>query len=229
MRRFLRSLTTLYSFALSLVAAVLEGTNASETGLLAGRFPSIRKALALSIILGLLLFVLALRVNAVARANASMGWPSAEAVMTSTELTTRRSDEGFRYYCPQVSYRYSVDGDVYTGERIRFTRKCFISVFGLGAQQARNLVDTYQQGVSTAVYYSPIEPEISVLQAGKISTFDLLEIAFYTFLALGFLMLVLSEAYLLYREEVDKRHLKQIRNDLEGLSEDLINPPNCFA
>lgn len=93
-------------------------------------------------------------------AHASESWPSAEATVLRSEVEVfgGGADTHKRNYA-EVNYEFSVDGKVYTGDRIKFGYSKTGSRF-----TAEGLVKRYRKGKKVPVYYMPNDPRQSVLE-----------------------------------------------------------------
>lgn len=99
--------------------------------------------------------------NILQNAKASASWPTAEGVVTSSEVSHSTDSDGGDSYSPEVTYRYQV-GDVrYENNTIKFGENAYSS-----RRQAENIADTYPVGRDVTVYYDPGQPDRSVLEPG---------------------------------------------------------------
>ncbi|MBN1911972.1 MAG: DUF3592 domain-containing protein [Pirellulales bacterium] len=95
------------------------------------------------------------------RAWQSTSWPTAEAVIQESQVTESRDNEGHRTYHPKIVYRFTVDGQLFTGDTVAFGQA------GTSDRSyATGIVKRYTQGKKVSVSYSPDEPELCVLEPG---------------------------------------------------------------
>jgi hypothetical protein len=90
-------------------------------------------------------------------AKASASWPSVVGTVTKAQVVERI---GPRYF-PDVTYSYQVDGRGFTGTRLRASHGDFDI-----REAAAQAIDNLAVGQEVPVYYDPINPSQSVLQAG---------------------------------------------------------------
>jgi hypothetical protein len=98
--------------------------------------------------------------------KASEDWPSTEGVIITSEVKTDfgKSDDVDPKHNAAITYRYTVDGTEYTGERISFAGQTFLK-----KGRADSLVMRYNVGKRVKVYYNPKTPHVSVLEPGTTS------------------------------------------------------------
>lgn len=93
----------------------------------------------------------------------SQSWPSVTGTVINTKIDEIRqtSNEGdvFVSYTLQITYQYSVNGIIYTSDRIGFNRQPSYS-FEEGAQKAYN---AYAPNGRVIVYYDPDRPDHAIL------------------------------------------------------------------
>ncbi|MBK7973462.1 MAG: DUF3592 domain-containing protein [Deltaproteobacteria bacterium] len=100
--------------------------------------------------------LLALGGTATALGLASRGWPTTEATIESSQVVSRP-----RHVDPEVRFRYGVEGQGYTSERIRFW---FLP--RLASWEAEHWVGRFPAGARERVAYSPARPGLAVLAPG---------------------------------------------------------------
>jgi hypothetical protein len=88
-------------------------------------------------------------------------YPSTDGTILSSEVTRHRGSKGGTTYGVEVSYKYSVNGIEYTGNRYRYYK--FSSS---DSAWAYNVVNRLLRGAQTRVYYDPRNPENAVLATG---------------------------------------------------------------
>jgi hypothetical protein len=120
----------------------------------------LRLALPLVALLGgIVLTALAFRVGGDMRA--SRDWPSTSGTIEAARVAMQSEGNERKLFGAQVSYRYTVGGRSYTGERISFES---------GASPNRGLaeaiVQRYAPGSAVRVFYDPVRPERAVLEPG---------------------------------------------------------------
>jgi len=95
--------------------------------------------------------------------KSSQNWPSAEGVILTSEVKTDlgKSDDVDPKYTAAITYRYTVEGYEYTGNRVSFAGQTFLK-----KGRADSLVMRYNKGKRVKVYYNPETPHVSVLEAG---------------------------------------------------------------
>jgi len=97
-------------------------------------------------------------------ARASLAWPTVTGRVLSArvERTVSRSTSGTRdyRYRASVSYRYSVEGESYSGDRVSFLTDYYDSAEAAGATIAR-----FASGNEVMVRYKPGEPGEAVLES----------------------------------------------------------------
>jgi Protein of unknown function (DUF3592) len=97
------------------------------------------------------------------REAAAAGWNSVEGEIVSAEVRRTHdndSDGGPSYiYEPLVAYRYTVNGEAFSGSRVNFSaaRHQF-------PKKAEEVVARYPVGAKVAVYFDPANPRDSVLE-----------------------------------------------------------------
>jgi hypothetical protein len=111
--------------------------------------------------LGVVLF--AVYIRNLARVRASGSWPAVQGTVTESwieeDATTEEDGTISRRYAPKVSYRYTVMGMEYQGDRI---------AFGPGTSGSRSSAEKvlarYPKGGAALVYYNPEKPTDAVLE-----------------------------------------------------------------
>lgn len=127
--------------------------------------------------------------------NAAASWPETQGTVVSTTIQTStaraatgtgsaavRRREALRQYYPSITYRWTVDGQTYTGSQYQVgtTAPKFDE-----PEQAQAEADKHPAGSAIPVFYDPANPSTAVL-AREVSS------GVYAPLALGFVMLVLG-------------------------------------
>jgi hypothetical protein len=112
--------------------------------------------------LGLVLIVLYLRNKN--KAKASMGWPSTQGRILSTNIRVDEvDDESNRVrYVPEVHFEYTVNGVTHEGKRIIYGSE---PDFG-SRDKAQEFLQKYPQGALVTVFYNPENPGEAVLSQG---------------------------------------------------------------
>ena len=107
-----------------------------------------------SLLIGLWLFR---RVRALGRA--ALSWPSASGVVKASEIADYKT-KGGRQFMAKVTYDYAVDGQTFSGDRLRFGHYA-------GAKAAAEAdAAKYPVGAPVEVRYDPKKPQTSVLEPG---------------------------------------------------------------
>lgn len=94
-----------------------------------------------------------------AKGKASLTWPTAAGTVKTAEVRKYRTKGGPQFMA-HATYKYSVNGRAYTGDRIRFGQYA-------GAQAAADAdVAKYAPNTSVQVRYDPRDPSVSTLEPG---------------------------------------------------------------
>jgi len=103
------------------------------------------------------------------RARRSLRWPHVEGVVEETWVRIERDatrdpgDPQQAFYYPCVRYRYQVNGQTYTGERIHAGATEGWPTRGA----AEEVLQPYPQGTTVRVYYDPRNPAEALLEPGN--------------------------------------------------------------
>lgn len=104
------------------------------------------------------------------KSQEAKSWPTTEGKVISSEVDSRfsRSKGGTRSrhktnYSAKVLFEYDVDGKTYTSDKVSLAE--YSSSVRSEAQQ---VVDKYPVNESVIVYYDPTNPEIAILEPGKL-------------------------------------------------------------
>lgn len=90
---------------------------------------------------------------------ASTTWPTTSGTIKSSEVASYRT-QGGQQYAAKVTYAYTVGGNSYVGDRLRFGARA-------GAKEkAEQDVARYQAGAPVEVHYAPRQPQTSTLVTG---------------------------------------------------------------
>jgi len=128
----------------------------------------------------------------------SNNWSSTSGVILESKLNM---DERFsshsgmqtreRVYSPSILYQYKVDGEQYTGNRIRFA-----AIGGSDINASRSYVDRFPVNKKVAVWYSPFNHNQAVLVKGveKVTNLGTL-VAGIAFMLVGFIFYKLRNVY----------------------------------
>lgn len=117
----------------------------------------------LGLILGICILCLGTIMFRWPRMISSSSWPTVEGVVTSSEVEgdITASDFGSGWW-PEVSYRFSVNGKIYTANNIEV-----INVGnGNTDNYAKQVVERYPVGKKVQVHFNPDNPAIAVLEPG---------------------------------------------------------------
>ncbi len=90
----------------------------------------------------------------------SLGWPQAEGEILRSGVQRIDTDDDYTTYHAWAEYRYTVNGEVYTGERLLFGYNWDGSL----RRTAQQLVDRYPPEQAIMVFYDPSNPDISVVE-----------------------------------------------------------------
>lgn len=94
------------------------------------------------------------------RARASRTWPATEGRISSSQAQTfGRGGKAILVY-----YEYSVNGQAYTGKRLRFAPP-----LNLSFEAAQAALLNYRPGSSIQIHYNPASPNDSVVEPGVVS------------------------------------------------------------
>jgi hypothetical protein len=94
-------------------------------------------------------------------ARASASWPTADGIVTRSQVTHSTDAEGGDSYQPQVTYTYSANNSTYENNTIKFGENSYSS-----RRKADEIAANYPIGKSVTVYYDPEKPDRSVLEPG---------------------------------------------------------------
>ncbi len=95
------------------------------------------------------------------KAKASVDWPTTKGVVVSAEVIRNRSDDGVTYR-PEVLFEYTVDGEKYQQNHIRYDGDVSTS----SITYSNKMVRKYKPGTEVVVHYDPAEPTEAVLEPG---------------------------------------------------------------
>jgi len=99
--------------------------------------------------------------NILQNAKASSSWPTAEGMVTSSEVARVSDADGGVTYSPELTYEYSTSNTAYEGHTIKFGENSYSS-----RRKAEGIASGYPIGKKVIVYYDPQDPERSVLEPG---------------------------------------------------------------
>jgi len=99
--------------------------------------------------------------NILQNARASAAWPTADGVVTRSQVSHSTDAEGGDSYQPQVTYKYSANNLSYENDTIKFGENSYSS-----RKKADEIAATYPIGKNVTVYYDPEKPDRSVLEPG---------------------------------------------------------------
>ena len=124
----------------------------SRIGIIAG---------AVLVVAGLALCVVALKAHWLS--FRAQGWQTTSAeVLKSDVAFTRRSKSVS--YSPRITYRYTVGGKHYIGDKVRFGNDLYSSPI-----EPTRLVHSFFVGSNPTVFFDPADPEHSVLDRNEVS------------------------------------------------------------
>ena len=93
-------------------------------------------------------------------ARESANWPSVTGQIITSFVESSTDQDGDRYYSAEIEYKYSVDGNEYTGNTVRI---------GGHPYSAHDVVRRYPLYKEVSVAHNPVKPSRSVLEPGIIS------------------------------------------------------------
>lgn len=94
-------------------------------------------------------------------ANASTSWPTTQGRVISSSIDSKREDKQRTTYHAEVLYEFSVAGQNHSSNDITF-----VEYGSTNPAHARRSVNQYPAGSTVTVYYSPTDPDTSVLEPG---------------------------------------------------------------
>ena len=133
--------------------------------------------------------------------RASQDWPSVEGEIRSSEVVSSRSSEGGRTYRAEVTYRYTVDGVSYTGDRIQAS-----TISSSSGSRASAMHRKYPKGKSVKVFYNPERPDRALLEPGASMGAILMSSLGGLFFVMGSLMVVFLPKLIRHQEKLENEH-----------------------
>ncbi|MCA9919076.1 MAG: DUF3592 domain-containing protein [Anaerolineales bacterium] len=124
--------------------------------------------------------------------RASQDWPTTTGTVTTSELHTQRSGDGYSY-SPRIVYEYVVNDETLVSSRVTVADGSSSRPDG-----AQETVDRYPVGAEVTVYYDTAVPTQSLLEAGTPTVVTWLYRAGWAFAVIGGLVLVRSVLRLLF-------------------------------
>jgi hypothetical protein len=118
--------------------------------------------------------------NILQDARASASWPTADGIVSSSEVDHSTDAEGGDSYSPEVDYQYTIDGQNHINDTIKFGENSYNS-----RRRAEEITATYPVGRQVTVYYDPEQPDKSVLEPGVTA-------GSYIVLGIGVLFIVIA-------------------------------------
>jgi len=94
-------------------------------------------------------------------ARASGSWPTADGIVTRSQVSHSTDAEGGDSYQPQVTYKYSANNTTYENNTIKFGENSYNS-----RRKADEIAGNYPVGKNVTIYYDPEKPDRSVLEPG---------------------------------------------------------------
>lgn len=121
-------------------------------------------------------------------ASRSVSFPTAPGQVVSSEVESQRSSggggvgRGRTVHRAKISYTYTIGGQTYSGDRVRYAEWSSSS-----SGHAQSLVQRYPPGAPISVHYNPARPEVSVIEPGLSdeSRFVLVFLAPFNFILIG--------------------------------------------
>jgi len=117
-------------------------------------------ALPIAILVGLGVYIYRRRRMRDAAKLAAQDWASTAGVVISSTIKVTRTVKS-RSETPVIVYEYAVDGQSYTGSRVKAGDQFFAVRF---AGDARKTVERYAAGTPVTVFYNPENPGESALE-----------------------------------------------------------------
>ena len=118
-------------------------------------------------------------------ADSSKNWPLATGLIKHSEVVYQKNDDSESgTYKAVVLYEYTVSGNKFSNDLVAYGENgsCDIS-------HQNSIVNRYREGEEVNVYYSPQDPQESVLEPGIIGQTWILPGAGFFFVCFGALML----------------------------------------
>lgn len=109
--------------------------------------------------IGLVIFYLATGERK--KAIQSQGWPQVSGEVTHSAAQAH-DDEGHLTYYSKIVYRYTVDEQSYSSDRVQFGARS-----GASQKFAQRWSEKYPAGTSVQVYYDPSNPAEAILEPGS--------------------------------------------------------------
>lgn len=88
-------------------------------------------------------------------------WPTASGTVVDSQITVSYSDDGDPLYGAEVNYRFNVEGMEFNSNR-----RTFADSNSNDKGRAEIITSIYAPGTPVQVYYSPDNPDDSVLETG---------------------------------------------------------------
>ena len=98
-------------------------------------------------------------VRAVVLGLLSHRWPEANGIIRNAKVVTSRNSEGDEVSRQEIEYKYSVNGRVYRGTRLRFGLPRRLS-------WTNQPSPVFRRGQSVTIFHSNSRPAVSVLRKG---------------------------------------------------------------
>lgn len=98
----------------------------------------------------------------------SKNWKTTQGVVIESQVVDKghSSKSKGKNYKPVIVYSYTVDGDVFTSDRILFGMATFGTLFKSGSERSREWVSQYPEGAAVTIAFNPSEPSQSTLTTG---------------------------------------------------------------
>ncbi|MCH8474337.1 MAG: DUF3592 domain-containing protein [Opitutales bacterium] len=167
--------------------------------------------------------------RALQESRESLNWPSVEGQVLSSKIVESRSSSSSggssTSYRADVTYRYTVDGSSYTGDRIQAS-----SVSSSNHSRARAMTRKYPEGKTVEVFYNPDRPYRSLLEPGK-SLGALLTSGFGgLFATFGLVMVLFLPRLLKHREKLETEHENFCNTPSPvGVSREPLSVNSCYS
>ncbi|OVE76478.1 hypothetical protein BVX98_05730 [bacterium F11] len=121
------------------------------------------------------------------KAQEAKGWPTTEGKIISSEVDSHWSRTGTgtnrrskMMYDAKVVFEYSVEGRVYTSNKVSFGEYSSSS-----RRSAQKVVEKYPPNKDVIVFFDPVNPEMAILEPGKIGGIVIPFVAGGMFLLVG--------------------------------------------
>jgi hypothetical protein len=138
----------------------------------------------------------------------SSSWPSTDGILkTVATVSSWNSNLSTTYYSPEVTYDYMVNGQLFTGNKLR------IIELGRSDSAARERIKEYKVGEKVKVFYSPTDFTNSVLEPGMHPSCLFLPSIGLAFIAIPLILFVVPHFIVKGRQSKIKKNCKLITDN----------------